>query len=76
MEKYITVLNSDLDKHYWKAIQWDNSLTSIRDNRYYIAGENMNIPKNPNDKLLEEKTVVETSTITEGKATIINIETS
>jgi hypothetical protein len=73
MAKYITVLNSDLNKTYWKAIQWDNSLASIRANRYYTAGVNMNLPKSANDNQLEGKTVIETSTSSQGAATIINI---
>lgn len=74
--KYITVLNSDLNKTYWKAVQWDNNLDSIKSNPYYTAGVNMNLPKGPEDTPVEGKKVVETSTAKEGKATIIRITAS
>ena len=73
MSKFITVLNSDLGKDYWKAIQWDNSIGSIRSNKYYTAGVNLNLLKTDYDNLLEEKIVIETATYMEGRATIIEI---
>jgi hypothetical protein len=76
MAKYITVLNSDLSKNYWKAIQWDNSLVSIESNIYYTAGVNLNIPKNDGDHELKTKTVKETTTFSEGTATIISLNKS
>jgi len=74
MAKYISVLNSDLAKTYWKAIQWDDSLASIESNGYYTAGINMNIPKQPGDKTLKIKWVKEKSTLIEGAATIIHLD--
>ena len=73
MSKYISVLNSDLNKSYHVAIQWGDTLQSIRSNPYYSAGVNMNIPKNGGDERLETKTVVEKATLAKGKATIIKL---
>lgn len=73
MAKYITVLNSDLNKSYWKAIQWDNSLISIEANNYYTAGVNLNIPKTHGDHAIKTKIVKERTTYSKGTATIISL---
>lgn len=62
-----------MSKPYWKAIQWGNSLASIEENRYYTAGVNLNLPKNDGDQVIKTKIVRETSTSSEGTATILSL---
>lgn len=73
MPKYITVLDSDLHMDYWKAVQWDDSLDSIRGNPNYTAGTNLNSLKKSGDTLLEEKIIFEVYTNLEGTGKIIQI---
>ncbi len=73
MAKYISVLNSDLNKSYWRAVQWDNSLVSIEANPYYTAGHNMNIAKEADHEKIKTKTIKETRTLRSGTATIIKL---
>lgn len=76
MVKYISVLNSDLNKSYWKAVQWDDSLASIEANPYYSAGHNMNIVKEEIHKKIKTKKIKETRTLKTGTATIIKLSKS
>ncbi|GAA4275779.1 hypothetical protein [Aquimarina mytili] len=73
MAKYISVLNSDLNKSYWKAVQWDNSLVSIEANPYYTAGYNMNIAKEEGHQKIKTKTIKEIRTLKSATATIIKL---
>ncbi len=76
MAKYISVLNSDLNKSYWKAVQWDDSLASIEANQYYTAGHNMNIAKEEGHEKIKTKTIKETRTLETGTATVIKLSKS
>lgn len=71
--KFIAVLNSDLRKEYWRAVQWSDSLVKIRANSYYTAGVNIRVPKDRSDNLLEVKWITEVITGKIGKATILQI---
>lgn len=73
MAKFISILNSDIENPYWKAIQWDDSLASIEANIYYTAGVNLNVPKSDGDQSITTKTVKEISTFSEGIATVIRL---
>ncbi len=73
MAKYITVLNSDLDNSFWKAIQLDDVLNSIKNNKYYSLDYNMNIPKEDSHELLDTKVVIEIKTLISNTATIIKL---
>jgi|WetSurMetagenome_2_1015567.scaffolds.fasta_scaffold00528_8 hypothetical protein len=73
MAKFISVLNSELKKPYWKAIQWDDSLGSIDSNPFYSSDASMNLNKDQGDKLLKEKTVKEIITQITGTATVIQL---
>lgn len=73
MAKFISVLNSELKKPYWKVIQWDDSLVSIKSNPFYSSDTCLNLRKDPGDKLLEEKTVKEIITQITGTATVIQL---
>jgi len=72
MPNYITVLNSDLPKEYWRAVQWDDSLSSIQRNRYYTAGYNLDLPKN-GEQPIEDKVVTETATQLPANAVIVKL---
>lgn len=76
MVKYISVLESDLTKTYWKAIQWDDTLTSIRKNRFYTAGVSLQLPRRIDDSHLETKQVAEISTHRAAKAVIIKVSSA
>lgn len=74
MAKYITVLNSDEDKDYWKAVQSAQTLQEIRANKYYTAGISTSINKTSGaDTLVEAKTVTEVSTQTQAGAKIYKL---
>jgi len=73
MAKYISVLNGDIDKSYWRAVQWDETLASINANKYYTAGFNMSVPKNTDDTTAGTKTIIETTTGAQGTATVIKL---
>lgn len=73
MPRYITVLNSDLNKTYWKAIQEADSLAAIRQNRWYTAGVNLSLPKNGGDAAIEQKTVTESNTGNTAQATVLKL---
>ena len=73
MARFITVLNSNLGRTFWKAVQWANSLQEIKNNRFYNAGVNMSLPKNPGDTTLEGKQLTETVTGRTAAGTIIRI---
>ena len=49
MAKYISVLRSSMDLGYWEAVQWGETLPSVVNNRFYTAGINFNIEKQPGD---------------------------
>lgn len=73
MAKFISVLNSDFKKSYWKAVQWDDDKDSLTANPYYTAGVNMQVPKSEGDTLLGTKKITETSTQLSGTATLIKL---
>lgn len=75
MAKFITVLNADLNKTFWKAVQWDETLTGIRANSFYSADINMAMPKN-GDTQVEGKVVTETVTGRTANATIVRLNTA
>lgn len=71
MKTYITVLNSDMNKNYWRAVQKSSSLDQIKSNKYYTAGISINILKHDGDEVIEPKRVTETFTWAEATANII-----
>jgi len=73
MAKYIAVLNSDLKKTYWKAVQWDDDLESLVANPHYTAGVNQQMPKSDGDVTLQTKYITERITLAKGKATVIKV---
>ena len=72
MANFITVLRSDRNKSYWKAVQWDDTIESLRGNQFYTAGVSMSIPKN-GEQPLEGKTIIESSTQLSGNADIYRL---
>jgi len=70
---YISVLNSDLKKSPWLAIQWDPSLPALLGDTDYDPAVNQNFPKNKEDKTLSEKTVTDRITGATPTATVIQL---
>lgn len=73
MAKYITVLNSNVNNTYWKAVQSAETLQEIRANDYYTAGISSSINKTPGDTFVETKTVTEVSTQTTAGAQVFRL---
>ena len=73
MAKYITVLNSDVNKTFWKAVQSAETLQEIRANDYYTAGISSSINKTAGDTFVEAKTITEVSTQTNAGAQVYKL---
>lgn len=73
MAKYISVLRSSMDLGYWEAVQWGETLPSVVNNRFYTAGINFNIEKQPGDQTLEQKQIIETKTHATASAMVIKL---
>jgi hypothetical protein len=73
MAKYISVLNSDIGKPIWKAVQWAETRQELVGNQFYTAGVNLSLPKHSNDVQDGSKTITETRTGTSADATIIKL---
>lgn len=73
MAKYITVLDSDLNRPFWKAVQQSNTLGGIQSNPYYTAGVNMSLPKKNGDSQIGTKRITETTTGQTANATMIKL---
>ena len=58
---YISVLNSDVNKNPWIAIQWDVSLSALLKNPDYNPAVSRNFPKCANDTTI--KTIIVTDVI-------------
>ncbi len=74
MIKFITVLNSDLNLSYWRAVQWGYTLDSVDENDYYTAGTNMNSLKNEGDVIVKTKVITELVTRKRNSAAIIQLD--
>ena len=73
MAKYITVLDSNIDNTYWKAVQVADSLEAIRANKYYNSGVSSSLDKQVGDSFVENKTVKEVSTQTTANAQVYKL---
>ena len=71
--KYISVLISDMNLDYWRAIQWSDSSNDIDENRYYNAAENMHFEKSTSDIILHTKTVEDIITHAQGTTSVIEL---
>jgi hypothetical protein len=71
--KYISVLNSDLDKDPWVAIQANNSFAAIMADPYYNENYTWSPSRSSDDKKLKEKPVEEITTHAQGTATVIEL---
>jgi len=70
---YISVLNSDLSKSPWLAIQWDNSLTALLNNLDYNPAVSSNFPKSSHDVTIQTKTVTDVISGNTPTATVIQL---
>ncbi|MEL6257347.1 MAG: hypothetical protein AAFR87_35470 [Bacteroidota bacterium] len=73
MPNFISVLQSDTNKPYWLAIQYSESLSAIKAQKYYSASFNKQLEKNPGDKVIGTKEVIEKVTREKGAAIIVEL---
>lgn len=73
MIQFITVLNQDMNRSYWRAVQWDDTLDSISGNPYYTAGVQMSLPRHPRDHPIQETMLTEVRSNVRGSGTIIQL---
>ena len=76
MPMYITVLDSNSNLSYWRAVQTANYLNAIQSNPFYTAGITTSVPKNTGDNFVESKMVTEVLTGARASAGVYRIATS
>ncbi|MEM6831567.1 MAG: hypothetical protein AAF551_13740 [Bacteroidota bacterium] len=73
MSQFISVLNSDLGRDYWIAIQRSSTEEGILAKKYYTPGLNWIIPRQENDRILGVKLVIDNLLQETAEATIIEV---
>lgn len=76
MAKYIAVLTSDEGLGYWSAVQWADNKADIDGNLYYNSEVRLTFPKTPDDTRMNEKTIIEVSTLAQGTAAVYRLATA
>lgn len=72
--KFITVLDTDLDKSFWNAVQTADSLANLKKKQTYMNDVNFQFPKSSGDKRMGAIQMREISTGHPASAQIIQLD--